>query len=183
MYCIIGRIEYSRAAGAGYRRSQHKSGSEWALPLSSVHKLRITRSWSNCDKPQIRRFLHVSPKEETITMIWVSRCSSYTTYDKATDIVISQRLGCYYMCHQSLCRHQDTTKLIFSDTSITSILNQTLTPHWWQQKHSLTSHLYTKTMISWYQHNTRAPWYSYQYNIKSEHQRIEILYFPGMVSL
>ena len=26
-YCIIGRIEYSRA-GAGYRRSQHKSGSE-----------------------------------------------------------------------------------------------------------------------------------------------------------
>ena len=122
MYCIIGRIEYSRAAGAGYRRSQHKSGSEWALPLSSVHKLRITRSWSNCDKPQIRRFLHVSPKEDTITMIWVSRCSSYTTYDKATDIVISQRLGCYYMCHQSLCRHQDTTKLIFSDTNITSTL-------------------------------------------------------------
>ena len=122
LYCIIGRIEYSSRAGAGYRRSQHKSGSEWALPLSSVHKLRITRSWSNCDKPQIRRFLHVSPKEDTITMIWVSRCSSYTTYDKATDIVISQRLGCYYMCHQSLCRHQDTTKLIFSDTNITSTL-------------------------------------------------------------
>ena len=58
-------------AGGGYRRSQHKSGSESGLPLSRVHKLRITRSWSNCDKPQISRFLHVSPKEDTITMIWV----------------------------------------------------------------------------------------------------------------
>ena len=87
-----------------------------SLPLSRVHKLRITRSWSNCDKLQIRTFIHVSPKENTTTLIYIgygvlliyNARQSYRNSDKS-------KIRCSsYMCHQSLCCHWDNIDIFVS---------------------------------------------------------------------
>ena len=80
-----------------------------SLPLSRVHKLRITRSWSNCDKLQIRTFIHVSPKENTTTLIYIGY-GVLLIYDARHSYINSDKseIRCSsYMCHQSLCRHWD----------------------------------------------------------------------------
>ena len=87
-----------------------------SLPLSRVHKLRITRSWSNCDKLQIRTFLHVSPKENTTTLIWIGY-GALLIYDARQSYRKSDKseIRCTsYMCLQSLCRHWDNIDIFVS---------------------------------------------------------------------